>query len=121
MSSCDYAQVMLCNATYPIGCPAYRQEVGDEEKLGTKNKEEIEMRRVSGRDEQQKCTTLAKRIENRSIIKSNGTSNFRDARTNKKKRKNTPNKDKQKLAKYIGEATRNNWPASDRPINDGMR
>ncbi len=44
MSSC-YAQVMLCNATYPIGCPAYRQEVGDEEKLGTKNKEEIEMGR----------------------------------------------------------------------------
>jgi hypothetical protein len=67
MSSC-YAQVMLCNATYPIGCPAYRQEVGDEEKLGTKSKEEIEMGRVSGRerDEQQKCTTLAKRIENRS-------------------------------------------------------
>lgn len=50
MSSCYYAQVMLCNATYyPIGCPAYRQEVGDEEKLGTKNKEEIEMGRVSNK------------------------------------------------------------------------
>jgi hypothetical protein len=69
---------MLCNATYPIGCPAYRQEVGDEEKLGTKSKEEIEMGRVSGRerDEQQKCTTLSQRESRTEVIESNGTSNF---------------------------------------------
>lgn len=112
MSSCYMFRLMLCNATYPIGCPAYRQEVGDEEKLYAQKKWRLRWDAwADGREMSNKSAPLSQRESRTEVIESNGTSNnFRDAHKSKEKKNTTKKINRNQQS--IEEATRNNWPAT---------